>query len=171
MFLFKGLNCQENINTPNNVVDKMSMGNLHSEEKKICPSSVSTATKNCEQKYHDVSDLINDETSLDVEETISKSTQLADIQETLVTEESKSGNDNGYSTGTSTKKSLTNKRMSVPLQKKPKKTFEEALFGAAPPVVPAKRSSTGEEKCVNQTSKKYVEKVLKINRLCSISPY
>ena len=165
------MNCHENITITNNTEDIGSKGSLHSEEKRTCPSSVLTATKICEQKDHDVSDLANDETSLDAEETISKSPQISNIQDTLLKEESKSSNANGYNTSTSTKKTLTNKRMSVPLQKKPKKTFEEALFGAVPPVIHAKRSSTGEEKCVNKTPKKYVEKVLKTNHICIISPY
>lgn len=56
---------------------------------------------------------------------------------------------NGHDTGTTSQYTLTNKRMSVPQQKKPKKSFEEALFGGCPPSVAMKRHSQNVEKAAS----------------------
>ena len=161
------MNCQENLDVTSNDQDILSKGASHSDEKKS-RSSVLKSAKKYEQKERVVSNLANDETSLEVEHHISNLTEVANIEENLIKMESKPGTSNGYKTGSSTKKILTNKRMSVPLEKKPKKTFEEALFGATPSVINAKRTSTGEEKCVTKTSKKYSEKVYIISHLYNI---
>ena len=110
-------------------MDIESKTNNTPEEKKTCSYSVSKNSNNSELNVNDVSGLPMQERSLDLEDSGSKQKQAANIPETLSKDNSKPGNSNGCSAGSSTKKVLTNKRMSVPLQKKPKKTFEEALFG------------------------------------------
>ena len=146
------MNCEEN-----SVGDIENKANNPPEEKKACSYSVIKDSNNSELNVNDVSGLPMQERSLELEDSGSKQNQAANIPETLSKDNSKPGNSNGYSTGSSTKKGLTNKRMSVPLQKKPKKTFEEALFGSTP-VVHTKRPST-EEKTLSKTSKNFVQQV------------
>merc|ERR1712150_210953 len=60
----------------------------------------------------------------------------------------------------------TNKRMSVPQQKKPKQSFEEALFGGCPPSVAMKRHSQNVEKAAsNKAPKKHANQPAKEKKL------
>ena len=63
-------------------------------------------------------------------------------------------------TGTPSPYTLSNKRMTVPQQKKPKKSFEEALFEGFSSEVSMKRQSKLAEKTCIKTSKSNTEKVL-----------
>ena len=70
---------------------------------------------------------------------------------------------NGHDTGTTSQYTLTNKRMSVPQQKKPKKSFEEALFGGCPPSVAMKRHSQNVEKAASiKAPKEHANQVFQI---------
>ena len=76
----------------------------------------------------------------------------------IAKEPSKANKINGYSSSVVNKYQLTNNRMNLPIQKKPKLSFEAALFGE-PPTTSSKRNSLIPEKLDKVAIKKAARKV------------
>ena len=78
-------------------------------------------------------------------------------------EDSKSSKVKELSYNSSNQYLASNKRMTVPAQKKPKRSFEEALFGGGPPILPNKRHATSREKTnIETVAKNQIKKVTEI---------
>ena len=93
----------------------------------------------------------------------SKSINSSDSSFEAKENKSSKSNANETLTGTISPYTLTNKRMTVPQQKKPKKSFEEALFEGVPSSVSMKRQSNCEEDTSITTSRMNKEKVKALN--------
>ena len=89
----------------------------------------------------------------------SKSINSSDSSFEAKENKSSKSNSNETITGTTSPYTLTNKRMTVPQQKKPKKSFEEALFEGVQSSVSMKRQSNCQEDTSITTSRMNKEKV------------
>lgn len=84
--------------------------------------------------------------------------QENNVYETNAKEPSKARKINGYSSSIVNKYQLTNNRMNLPIQKKPKLSFEAALFGELP-TASSKRNNLVPERLEKVAIKKASRKV------------
>ena len=84
--------------------------------------------------------------------------QENNVYETNAKEPSKARKINGYSASVVNKYQLTNNRMNLPIQKKPKLSFEAALFGELP-TASSKRNNLVPERLEKVAIKKASRKV------------
>ena len=84
--------------------------------------------------------------------------QENNVYETNAKEPSKARKINGYSSSVVNKYQLTNNRMNLPIQKKPKLSFEAALFGELP-TASSKRNNLVPERLEKVAIKKASRKV------------
>lgn len=151
----EALHREENMGTQN-------QGNKEhqtADAKKMRVSLIVKSPKEQIQKELETPTHSNEAHHANYEDIVSLTLEQDDNIQRIMNKDTKFNNENGYGIGGSNKYQLTNKRMTVPLQKRPKKSFEEALFGAASPVINTKRhAAVGEEISAKPLPKRSLDK-------------